>query len=67
MSKIIIMSDIVEQKLRKEKELEFYRAELEKIQQKIWFLQKDLEITNLCITIIEQERDALPFIEEKDD
>ncbi len=61
------MSEIVEQKLRKEQELEFYRAELEKIQQKIWFLQKDLEVTNLCITIIEQERDSLPFIEEKDD
>lgn len=61
------MSEIVEQKLRKEQELEFYRAELGKIQQKIWFLQKDLEVTNLCITIIEQERDSLPFIEEKDD
>jgi|TARA_S200002703_G_scaffold55446_2_gene48051 hypothetical protein len=67
MTKIILMSEIVEQKLRKEQELEFYRAELEKIQQKIWFLQKDLEVTNLCITIIEQERDSLPFIEEKDD
>jgi len=67
MTKIILMTEIVEQKLRKEQELEFYKKELEKIQQKIWFLQKDLEITNLCITIIEQERDALPFIEENDD
>lgn len=67
MSTIILLSEIVEQKLRKEKELEFYKGEIEKIQRKMWFLQKDLEVTNLCITIIEQERDSLPFIEEKND
>lgn len=62
------MSEIVEQKLRKEKELEFYKCEIEKIQRKMWFLKKDLEVTNLCITIIEQERDSLPFFtEEKND
>ena len=59
MSQIIVISEVKEQKHRKEKELQFYREKLEKIQSKIAFLQKDLDITNLCIEIIEQERDQL--------
>lgn len=56
MSKIILLTDVIETKLRKEKELEFYQQELEKLQQKMFFLKKDIEITNLCIQIIEQEK-----------
>lgn len=56
MSKLILLSDVIETKLRKEKELEFYQNELEKLQQKMFFLRKDIEITNLCINIIEQEK-----------
>jgi hypothetical protein len=56
MSKLIVLTDVLETKLRKEKELEFYQKELEKLQQKMFFLRKDIEITNLCIQIIEQEK-----------
>lgn len=56
MSKLILLSDVIETKLRKEKELEFYQNELEKLQQKMFFLRKDIEITNICIHIIEQEK-----------
>lgn len=56
MSKLIILTDVIETKLRKEKELEFYQKELEKLQQKMFFIRKDIEITNLCIQIIEQEK-----------
>jgi hypothetical protein len=56
MNKIILLTDVIETKLRKEKELEFYQKELEKLQQKMFFLKKDIEITNLCITIVEQEK-----------
>jgi hypothetical protein len=56
MSKLIILTDVLETKLRKERELEFYQKELEKLQQKMFFLRKDIEITNLCIQIIEQEK-----------
>lgn len=56
MTKIILLTDVIETKLRKEKELEFYQKELEKLQQKMFFLRKDIEITNLCIQIIEQEK-----------
>lgn len=54
--KIILLSDILKHKLQKERELEFYQQELEKLQQKMFFLNKDIEITNMCIDIIEQEK-----------
>jgi hypothetical protein len=56
MNKLIVLSDIIETKIRKEKELEFYQKELEKLQQKMFFIRKEIEITNLCIQIIEQEK-----------
>jgi len=56
MTKLILLTDILETKLRKEKELEFYQKELKKLQQKMFFIQKDIDITNLCIEIIEQEK-----------
>ena len=55
MSKIILLSDIIELKLRKEQELEFYQAELEKLQNKMFFLRKEIELTNTIINIIDQE------------
>ena len=51
-----MISDIIETRLRKEKELEYYQKQLEKIQQKMFFLKKDLDITNLIIDMIEKEK-----------
>lgn len=50
-----MLSEILEQKLRKEKELEYYQAELEKLQKKMFFLKKDIDITNLIIDLIEKQ------------
>ena len=54
--KLIMISDIIETRLRKEKELEYYQKQLEKIQQRMFFLKKDLDLTNLIIDLIEKER-----------
>ena len=54
--KLILNSDIIETRLRKEKELEYYQKQIEKIQNKMFFLKKDLEITNLIIDMIEKEK-----------
>lgn len=54
--KLIMISDIIETRLRKEKELEYYQKQLEKIQQRMFFLKKDLEITNIIIDMIQQEK-----------
>jgi uncharacterized protein YlaN (UPF0358 family) len=55
MSKIILISDVIEQRLRKEQELEFYEKELEKLQSKMFWLKKEIDLTNRIINIIEAE------------
>ena len=40
MVELIQITDILEQKIRKEKELEFYTEELKKLQRKMFFIQK---------------------------
>lgn len=66
-SKIILLSDIYETKARKEKELAYYREQLEILNQKMFFIRKDIEITNICINLIENEMviDVKQLIEEK--
>jgi len=56
MSIIIRLDEIYEHRRRKEQELEFYHKELEKLKTKLFFLQKDIEITNICIELIEKEK-----------
>lgn len=56
MSKIVLLNDIIEQKVRKEKELEYYQEQLRELERKMWFLQKEIQVTNLCIEIIESEK-----------
>lgn len=53
--KIIILDDIYEMRKRKEKELAYYQDQLEKLKEKMFFIQKEIDITNLCIDIIEKE------------
>ena len=55
MSKIIKLEDILASKEYKEKELEYYRQKLEEIEQKMYWLNRDLEVTNIIIDMIEKE------------
>ena len=54
--KIIMLSDVLETKARKEAELKYYQEQLEKLQQKMFFIQKDIDLTNLIIDLIEKEK-----------
>ena len=54
--KLIQITDILETKLRKEREIEYYEEQIVKIRQKMMFLQKDLDLTKLIISIIEKEK-----------
>ena len=56
MSKIISLTDVLENKIVKEKELLYYKEQLEEIQRKIAFLETDLNITKQIISLIEQEK-----------
>lgn len=65
--KIILLNDIYEMRKRKEEELAFYHEQLEKLKEKMFFVQKEIDITNLCIEIIEKETvlDVKKLVEEK--
>jgi hypothetical protein len=54
-SKIIFLTEVIDQKVRKQQELEFYEKELVKLQQKMFFVKKEIETTNIIIDIIQQE------------
>lgn len=54
--KILFLTDIIEQKVRKEKELEFYQEELEKLTQKMGWLRREIDLTNTIIDIIQNEK-----------
>lgn len=66
-SKIILLTDIYETKARKEKELAYYKEQLEILNQKMFFIRKDIEITTICINLIENEMvvDIKQLIQEK--
>lgn len=52
---IILLSDIIEQKVRKEKELQYYQKQLVELQEKIHYLSKEVDLTNLIIELIERD------------
>ena len=54
--KIILLADLLEQKLRKEEELEYYNNELVTLQLKATIVEKELEMTRLIIGLIQNER-----------
>ena len=55
-SDIISLTDLIESKLKKEQEIEYYRETLQRLEKKIVVLDKEVSITNLIINMIEQER-----------
>jgi hypothetical protein len=56
MSKIIILSDIYKLREEKEKELQFYKSKLEELEKKLFFVQKEVQLTNFIIDLIEKEK-----------
>ena len=54
-AKLILISEFIEQKLRKEKELEFYQDELTKLTKKISMLSREVDLTNSIISLIKSD------------
>lgn len=54
-NRIILLSEVLESKLRKERELEYYQRELTRIQERIGMLNQDLNLTKVIIEMIETE------------
>ena len=54
--KIVFLTDLIEQKLRKEKEIEYYEKKLKEITDKLFFLKKEQDLTSLIINTIQHEK-----------
>jgi hypothetical protein len=54
--KILFITDLIDQRLRKEKEIEYYEKELKEITKKLFFLKKEKDLTELIINIIQNEK-----------
>ena len=54
--KIIHLTDLIDHRLRKEKELQYYKDQLIELQEKIMTLQKDVDLTRLIIEIVQADK-----------
>ena len=54
--KIVFLADLLEQRIRKESEISFYEKQLKEIEDKLFFLRKEQELTVTIIDILEQEK-----------
>jgi hypothetical protein len=55
MSEILLMTDLLDIRARKLKELEFYNQQLKELQLKMVFIQKEIELTNRIVDMIHKE------------
>ena len=67
-SNIIELSDILEQKLRKERELTFYETQLAQLLLRMQTIRKEIEITNMIIELVSDENiiDIQDYIKNKE-
>jgi hypothetical protein len=54
--KLILLADVIESKVRKERELAFYEEELKKLQEKMFWLKRDIDVTNIIIDMVKYEK-----------
>lgn len=68
-AKLIIISDLLDTKARKEKELAFYNEQLKELQGKMFWVQKEIDLTTDIIDMIEKEKmmDLQQWMREKND
>ena len=55
MAKIILLSDLKDLRRQKEQELKYYSERLEELNKKLFFIHKEIELTNFIIDLIEKE------------
>ncbi len=56
MSKIILLKDVYVLKEQKEKELVFYKEKMSELQEKMFWIEKEIKLTKDIIRMIEEER-----------
>ena len=61
-SSIISITDIIEQKVRKEKQLEEYEEQLSDLQRKKFWLEKEIQMAEFIIAAVKSEITPQAFI-----
>ena len=66
--KIIFITDLIESKMQKQREIEKYESQLKIIENKLFFLRKEKEITETILELIEHEKimDLAKYMIEND-
>ena len=60
---IISITDIIEQKVRKQKELDFYNSQLEELQRKKFWIEKEIHMAEFIIAAVNKEISPQAFVQ----
>ena len=65
--KLILLSDFMDQRARKNQEIEYYEEQLKEIERKLFFLKKEQQLTVTIIDMLTREKvvDLKDMVEEK--
>ena len=61
--KIVSITDIIENKVRKQKELEFYDSQLEELRRKKFWIEKEIQMAEYIIQAVNAEITPQAFIQ----
>ncbi len=63
-SKIISITDIIENKVRKQRELDDYNMRLEELQRQKFWLEKEIQMAEFIIAAVQSEISPKAFVQE---
>lgn len=61
--KIVSITDIIENKVRKQKELDFYNQQLDDLQRKKFWIEKEIQMAEFIIQAVNHEISPKAFIQ----
>lgn len=67
--KIIVLSDLLDTRARKEKELKYYEEQLKILNDKMYWIRREIDLTSNIINMIEKEKilDLRDHLKTKDE
>ncbi len=60
---IISITDIIEQKVRNQKELDFYNSQLEELKRKKYWIEKEIHMAEFIIAAVNKEISPQAFVQ----
>jgi len=61
--KIVSITDIIENKVRKQKELEYYDTQLEELRRKKFWIEKEIQMAEFIIAAVNSEITPKAFVQ----